>query len=97
MNQTGAFILAIETARAVCRGETEVDRNNVIVMAYTRCARDLRERQPELFADGAHMESTVSRLEALTLASWMRDYVPVEQQPAFIAACQSRDIDLPGC
>ena len=97
LSQKEAFGLAIETARAVCRGEAEGDRNNVIVMAFTRCSRALRERQPELFADGADMESTVSRLEAMTLASWMQDYVLEDQRPVFIAMCQSRDIDLSGC
>ena len=95
--QAEAFNLAIETARAVCRGESEVDRNNVIVMAYRRCDRDLRASDPTMFDEGADMESTVSRLEAMTLASWMQDYVPEDQRPIFIATCQSRDIDLPGC
>ena len=95
MNQRETFGLAIETARAVCRGEAEVDRNNVIVMAYRRCIRDLKASDPAMFAEGADMESTVSRLEAMTLASWMQDWVPEDQRPAFIALCQSRDVDLP--
>ena len=89
-----AFGIAIETAKAVCRPETPVDPNNIIVRVYRRCLLELRENRPELFEDGADMELTVKTMEAMTLARWMREWVPEQQQPVFIAACLGQDIEI---
>ena len=96
MTQAETFGLAIDTARAVCRGETDVDRNNVIVRIFRRADRELRQTNPELYADGADMDATVTRLECMTLARWMRETVEEAHRPAFLAVCESKGIDVLG-